>query len=57
MMHSGDLLDLFLNAEIVIENMTPHYPKKMVIHDEQVKEFLAYKSLKIVAMMKENGEI
>jgi hypothetical protein len=56
MIYSGELLDLFENAELVIENIEPHYPKKMVITDEQVKEFLTYKSLKLSAMLKENGE-
>ena len=55
MIYADEILDLFDNYEMIIENEVPPYPKKMILWGDEVREFLAYKLIKLESQIK-NGE-
>jgi hypothetical protein len=50
MKDAEELTDLFDNYEMIIDNLG--YPDKTMLHGEQVKEFFAYKLMKLEALIR-----
>jgi subtilase family serine protease len=55
MIYSKEITDLFENYEVIVNNLEPKYPEKMILHGEEVREFLAYKLMKLEAQIKNEG--
>jgi hypothetical protein len=55
MVYADELVDLFDNFELSVEKMEPHYPEEMILAGEEVREFLAYKFMKLAAQIKMEG--
>ncbi len=49
---ADELIDLFDNMELVIDHQEPPYPYELTLHGEEVREFLAYKLMKLTAQIK-----
>lgn len=52
-MNASDLTDLFDNYELIIDNIG--YPDKSTLSGLEVKEFFAYKLMKLEAQIKSEG--
>ncbi len=55
MVYADELVDLFDNFELSVEMMEPHYPEQMLLVGEEVREFLAYKFIKLAAQINNEG--
>ncbi len=55
MVHAGELVDLFENYEVIVNNLKPKFPEEMVLRGDEVREFLAYKLMKLEAQIKDEG--